>query len=138
MSREEQERALDPFFTTKRKKTGLGLPLLAHTAGLCGGRVVIESAPKRGTTVTARFRFRHIDRPPLTKMAETMMALVFGHPEVGFIYRHTRNGRRFDFRRGGLPGERGAGQAPAPAEILAVKDSLKSGLKRIGVSRSRR
>jgi anti-sigma regulatory factor (Ser/Thr protein kinase) len=138
MSREEKERALDPFFTTKRKRTGLGLPLLAQTAGLCGGRVVIESAPKGGTTVTARFRFGHIDRPPLTKMAETMMALVFGHPEVGFIYRHTRNGRRFDFRRRGLPAESGAGRAPAPAEILAVKNSLKSGLKKIAANWSRR
>jgi anti-sigma regulatory factor (Ser/Thr protein kinase) len=131
MSREERERALDPFFTTKRKRTGLGLPLLAMTAEVCGGRVVIESAPKRGTRVTARFRFRHVDRPPLTKMTETMMMLFFGHPEVDFIYRHTRNGRRFDFRRSGLPGESGVGRAPAPAEILAVRDSLRSGLKKI-------
>ena len=65
MSREEKERALDPFFTTKRKRTGLGLPLLAQTAEVCGGRVVIESVPRKGTRVTARFRFGHIDRPPL-------------------------------------------------------------------------
>ena len=82
MSREEKERALDPFFTTKRKRTGLGLPLLAQTAEVCGGRVVLESVPRKGTRVTARFRFRHIDRPPLTKMAETMMMLFFGHAEV--------------------------------------------------------
>jgi anti-sigma regulatory factor (Ser/Thr protein kinase) len=95
MSREERERALDPFFTTKRKRTGLGLPLLAQTAEVCGGSVVLESVPRKGTRVTARFRFRHIDRPPLTKMAETMMMLFFGHTEVEFRYRHTRNGLRF-------------------------------------------
>ncbi len=133
MSQAEKKRALDPFFTTKGKKTGLGLPLLAQAAEACGGGVVIESIPEKGTKVAARFRFHHVDRPPLSKMAETMMALVFGHPETGFVYRHTRNGRRFDFRRRGRPGESGAGRAPSSAEIQAVRDSLRAGLKRIGV-----
>lgn len=132
MSREEIERVLDPFFTTQKKKTGLGLPLLAQAAELCGGRVTIESAPGKGTKVTARFPWGHIDRPPLTKMTETMLALVFGHPEVGFGYRHTRNGRRFEFRRRGRPDRKGAGRAPSFAEILAAGDSLRSGLKKIG------
>ncbi len=129
MSREERERALDPFFTTKRKRTGLGLPLLAQTAEVCGGRVIIESVPRKGTRVMARFRFGHIDRPPLTKMAETMMMLFFGHPEVEFRYRHSRNGLRFSYFRSAL-----AGRAAASAEIAALRDSLRTGLKRIGVS----
>lgn len=129
MSREEKERALDPFFTTKRKRTGLGLPLLAQTAEVCGGRVIIESVPRKGTRVTARFRFRHIDRPPLTKMTETMMMLIFGHPEVEFRYRHTRNGLRFSYLRRAFPG-----RTAASAEIAALRDSLRAGLKRIGVS----
>ena len=129
MSREEKERALDPFFTTKRKRTGLGLPLLAQTAEVCGGRVVLESVPRKGTRVTARFRFHHIDRPPLTKMAETMMMLFFGHTEVEFRYRHTRNGLRFSYLRRAFPG-----RATASADIVALRDSLRAGLKRIGVS----
>lgn len=132
MMQAEKARTLDPFFTTKGKRTGLGLPLLAQAAEACGGRVGIESVPKKGTKVSARFPRGHIDRPPLTKMVETMMALVFGHPEVGFSYRHTRNGRRFDFRRRGLTREGGAGRAPSPAGILAVRDSIRSGLNRIG------
>jgi len=129
MSREEKARALDPFFTTKRKRTGLGLPLLAQTAEVCGGRVVIESAPRKGTRVTARFRFGHIDRPPLSKMAETMMMLFFGHAEVEFRYRHTRNGLIFIYLRRALPG-----RAAASAEIATLRNSLRTGLKRIGVS----
>jgi anti-sigma regulatory factor (Ser/Thr protein kinase) len=129
MSREEKARALDPFFTTKRKRTGLGLPLLAQTAGVCGGRVVIESAPRKGTRVTARFRFGHIDRPPLSKMAETMMMLFVGHAEVEFRYRHTRNGFIFFYLRRARPG-----RAAASSEIAALRDSLRTGLKRIGVS----
>ena len=80
MSREEKARALDPFFTTGRKRTGLGLPLLAQTAELCGGRVTIDSAPGRGTGSSPVIPFSHVDRPPLTKMVETMMTLFFGHP----------------------------------------------------------
>ncbi|OGD23406.1 MAG: hypothetical protein A2Y70_04780 [Candidatus Aminicenantes bacterium RBG_13_64_14] len=129
MSREERERALDPFFTTKRKRTGLGLPLLAQAAEVCGGRVIIESVPRKGTRVTARFRFGHIDRPPLTKMAETMMTLFFGHPEVEFRYRQTHNGLRFSYFRSAI-----AGRAAASAEIAALRDSLRTGLKKIGVS----
>ena len=129
MSREEKEQALDPFFTTKRKRTGLGLPLLAQTAEVCGGRVALESVPRKGTRVTARFRFHHIDRPPLTKMAETMMMLFFGHAEVEFRYRHTRNGLRFSYLRRAFPG-----RATAFTEIAALRDSLRTGLKRIGVS----
>ena len=129
MSREEKERALDPFFTTKRKRTGLGLPLLAQTAEVCGGRVIIESVPRKGTRITARFRFGHIDRPPLSKMAETMMVLFFGHAEVAFRYQHTRNRLRFIYLRSA-----GGARATASAEIGALRDSLRAGLERIGAS----
>jgi anti-sigma regulatory factor (Ser/Thr protein kinase) len=128
MSAEEKARALDPFFTTGRKRTGLGLPLLAQTAGLCGGRLTIASEPGVGTRVSAVFPFAHVDRPPLTKMAETMMSLVFGHPAIDFGYRHTRNGLRFNFLHRARDGGAGA------AEILAVRESLRRGLARIGAS----
>ncbi|HDT13742.1 MAG TPA: ATP-binding protein [Candidatus Aminicenantes bacterium] len=129
MSAEEKARALDPFFTTGRKRTGLGLPLLAQTAGLCGGAVAIASAPGEGTRIVARFRLSHVDRPPLTKMAATMMTLFFGHPGIDFAYRHTRNGSRFSLRRRG----RRDGSAD-PAEIAALGAALRTGLTRIGAS----
>jgi Histidine kinase-, DNA gyrase B-, and HSP90-like ATPase len=130
MTAAELERALDPFFTTKRKRTGLGLALLAQTAGLCGGDVAVTSAPGRGTRVLARFRFGHIDRPPLTKMAETVMMLVFGHPEIDLRYRHRRNGRAFSFRSLDLIAR--TGPAWAPETIRAVRADLARGLKKIG------
>jgi len=129
MSAVELARALDPFFTTGRKRTGLGLPLLAHTAELCGGRVSIESDAGRGTVVTARFTLSHVDRPPLTRMTETLMTLFFGHAETDFFYRHTRNGRVFRYFRKGRPGG-----ATAPADILALRERLRDGLRRIGAS----
>ncbi len=130
MSPEEEKRALDPFFTTGRKRTGLGLPLLAQTAELCGGGLTLGPAPGGGTRVQARFRFSHVDRPPLTKMAETMMVLYFGHPGIDFHYRHTRNGLRFSLlRRSG-----GGGAMAIPADIAALGAALRNGLKRIGAS----
>jgi hypothetical protein len=129
MPPEEQARALDPFFTTGRKRTGLGLPLLAQTVEHCGGRLILVSAPGGGTQVIARLAYSHVDRPPLTKMAETMMAFFFGHPEIAVGYRHTRNGLRFNvLRRGGSAG------AISPAEITGLREALRSGLGRIGVS----
>jgi anti-sigma regulatory factor (Ser/Thr protein kinase) len=129
MSREERARVFDPFFTTGRKRTGLGLPLLAQTAESCGGRVVLESASGAGTRVVARFRFAHVDRPPLTKMAETIMTLCFGHPEVDFRYRHTRNGSVFNYFRRGV-----SGGVVIPSEIAKIRDALGAGLMRIEAS----
>jgi Histidine kinase-, DNA gyrase B-, and HSP90-like ATPase len=127
MSREERRRAFDPFFTTGRKRTGLGLPLLAQTAGQSGGRIRLVTAPGRGTRVTARFRLSHVDRPPLTRITETLMTLVFGHPQVDFLYRHTRNGNVFRCLRRGAPGG-----AVSPAEVVGLRKRLEAGLGRIG------
>ncbi|MCC6678567.1 MAG: PAS domain S-box protein [Phycisphaerales bacterium] len=54
MSDEVRRRALDPFFTTKKRGlgTGLGLSLVNGVALSAGGNVDIQSTPGRGTTVT--------------------------------------------------------------------------------------
>lgn len=127
MSASEKAQALDPFFTTGRKRTGLGLPLLAQTAEICGGRLTIASKAGVGTQVTASFPYAHVDRPPLTHMAETMMTLIFGHTEVTFGYRHSRNGLRFSMLCR-------AGRGQAGSEIVAVREKLRRGLARIGSS----
>lgn len=131
MSPEEMERALDPFYTTKGKATGLGLPFLAMAAEQSGGRLRLASTPGAGTRVVARFRHGHVDRPPLTKMAETVMMLVFGHPEVAIRFRQRRNGRdfRFDSRRFVAPG---GGTAVSASAVAAVREALANGLRSIG------
>jgi signal transduction histidine kinase/CheY-like chemotaxis protein len=52
MSEEVRQRALDPFFTTKGpKSTGLGLSVTYGIIQRHNGRLEIDSAPGRGTTV---------------------------------------------------------------------------------------
>lgn len=85
MDEEAVKQSLDPFFTTKPgKRVGLGLPLLAQAAEEAGGRLEVESAPGKGTTVTAIFRLSHIDRKPLGNIEETVHCLKATHPEVCF------------------------------------------------------
>jgi hypothetical protein len=127
-------RAFDPFFTTQRKRTGLGLALLAQAARQCGGDVVLSARRGGGTRVAARFRHGHIDRQPLTKMTETMMMLLLGHPEIDIHYRHRRNGRIFSFLSHDFLLRSGRAARGTAAYSGAVRRALRSGLRRIGAS----
>jgi len=88
------------FATTKagrRKPIGLGLALLRQTAEMCGGGLTLLSRPGKGTLVEARMEHSHIDRPPLGDCATAILALVVGHPQVGFRFTHGVGGRRYSF-----------------------------------------
>lgn len=134
MSKDTLRQALDPFFSTKGKKTGLGLSLLAQAADHCGGGLSIATAHRKGTKVMARFRHGHIDRPPLTNMTGTMTALVVGHPEIDFRYRHRRNGRAFAFASRPILKYAGASSGTSPRLIGKVRTMLQAGLGGIGTT----
>ncbi|WP_158516070.1 two-component system sensor histidine kinase NtrB [Syntrophotalea acetylenivorans] len=51
MTPKEQSRMFDPFFTTRKTGTGLGLAMVHQIVEQHGGRVEVESAPKKGTRV---------------------------------------------------------------------------------------
>lgn len=51
MSAEVLARATEPFFTTKTRGSGLGLSICQRIIDAHGGRLEIDSAPGRGTTV---------------------------------------------------------------------------------------
>jgi PAS domain S-box-containing protein len=63
MSPEVIERATEPFFTTKGvgKGTGLGLAMASGFLRQSGGRLEIQSAPGRGTTVRMLFPVRRAE-----------------------------------------------------------------------------
>lgn len=101
MDEQTLHKALDPFFTTRTtRRVGLGLPLLAQAARETEGKIDLDSRPGRGTTVKATFGYSHPDRKPIGDILETIRTLVMGHPEIVFLYEHTKNGSvyRFDTR----------------------------------------
>jgi anti-sigma regulatory factor (Ser/Thr protein kinase) len=87
----------DPFFTTKNKKTGLGIPFLAQAAEQAGGALTINSAPGRGTWVSVTFKWSHVDRPVIGSMADTLLTLIAGHPDVDLVYEERDGERIFRF-----------------------------------------
>jgi signal transduction histidine kinase len=48
---ELREKVLEPFFTTKHRGTGLGLPTARRIVEAHGGTLAIESSPAGGTAV---------------------------------------------------------------------------------------
>ncbi|HHY92392.1 MAG TPA: ATP-binding protein [Firmicutes bacterium] len=98
MDPEFVRRVLDPFTTTRTtRRGGLGLALLAMTARQCEGDVSVASRKGAGTTVTATFRLRHWDRPPLGDLPATLVTILAGAPHLDLTYRHTVDGNTFTF-----------------------------------------
>jgi len=63
MTEEQQQQLFVPFFTTKPKGTGLGLPLTQRILNELGAQIECASAVGHGTTFTIRFP---LERPPRT------------------------------------------------------------------------
>lgn len=97
MEKEKVAKVLDPFFTTRTtRKVGLGLPLFQQNATHCDGSFEIESNLGSGTTVRAKFKHSHWDRPPLGDMSATLLTLIVLNPDVDFHYIHRLEGNHFE------------------------------------------
>ncbi|MDA8098455.1 MAG: sensor histidine kinase [Nitrospiraceae bacterium] len=127
MDSETLARIRDPFFTTKQKKTGLGIPLLAQTAEQTGGRVEIESAPGKGTVVTATFGWCHVDRPQLGDVASTVVTLIAGHgADVDILYEEQTGSGLHRIDTADLKRELESVPITDPAVLDAVRETLKT------------
>jgi signal transduction histidine kinase len=51
INRSDLPRVFDPYFTTKRGGTGLGLPIAKNIVEGLGGSIAVASAPGRGTEI---------------------------------------------------------------------------------------
>lgn len=96
MSPEEQKKAMDPFYSTKKvRRIGMGLPLLSDAAERSGGKMILKSRPGVGTVISAEFGYGHIDRQPMGDIVSVLIAIIVGNPGIDFIYRHEVRDRIF-------------------------------------------
>ena len=128
MTSDEIRRVLDPFYSSKSKRVGLGLPMAALSARMAGGEVSLDSAPGQGTTVSMRFRLSHIDRQPFGDLAGTLVAFLAGHADVRLTFRYRGPvEREFSF-----DSAEGASDADASRSQIAflgwAEDKIRAGL----------
>ena len=91
-----RSKVLDPFYTTRTtRKVGLGLPLLAQAARETGGDISVRPGNTIGTVITANFKKSHIDMKPLGDIAETLVVLIAGNPQVEFLFTYSQNSDTF-------------------------------------------
>jgi K+-sensing histidine kinase KdpD len=133
MDKDTLDKALDPFYTTKKtRRVGLGLSMLAQATQESEGSFDIKSRPGKGTRVTAKFVYDHIDRKPLGNMAETITTCIAGSgSQTDLIYRHSRDDQEFIFDTKEIK-ERLNGVAIDNPEIVSfLKQQIEDGLKAI-------
>jgi hypothetical protein len=132
MDAEMLQRVSDPFFTTRTtRRVGLGIPFLKQATELCDGAFTIESAPGKGTTVTAAFRHSHINRMPLGDVPNTILTLVVGNPQADFVYRHVFNERIFEFDPRPIKAELGDVPLSEPSVIEYLRREISDSLAQI-------
>ena len=125
MDAETLARIRDPFFTTRHKKTGLGIPFLSQAAEQSGGGLTIESSPGKGTRVAVTFKWGHIDRPAFGNMAETLVTLIAGHPDIDVVYEERDGDRSFRLDTGEMKRDLEDVPINTPAVLTAIRGMLK-------------
>jgi anti-sigma regulatory factor (Ser/Thr protein kinase) len=105
---------------SRRKGIGLGLAFLRQTTEMCGGKFRVRSRPGAGTTVTARMKLSHVDRPPVGDVNATILALCAANPAVDVQLEYVSDEGRFHF----------SSQEPAEKKGLSRPEPLWSGAKK--------
>ena len=135
MTEEFLARVRDPFSTTRTtRKVGMGIPLFEAASLQCGGEFDITSKEGVGTKVIATFQHNHIDRAPLGDMADTVKTLIWGSPEIDFLYRHIKNGQEFTLDTRELKKVLGGVPLDTPDVLAWIDEYIREGLDGISVS----
>lgn len=134
MDDETLKNILNPFFTTKKKKTGLGIPLLIQHAELTGGSTQIKSELNKGTKVIANFIHSSIDRQPMGDIAGTLCSLIRSYPETEFDYNHVVNKLEFNLSTKELKAQLDGVPINSPEVIAFIHELIKGNLKEIGAT----
>ncbi len=131
MSEEQIKNTLDPFFTTKKKKTGLGIPLLKQHAELAGGKIDIQSELGTGTTLSAWFEYHNMDRQPMGDLTRTITGLIRSNPEIDFVYKHKVADKEFILNLAEIKKELDGIPVNTPSVINFLDDMITESIKEI-------
>ena len=134
MSCETINRVLDPFFTTKNKKTGLGIPLLKQHAELTGGKLEIESTLNVGTTVRTNFIRSNIDRQPLGEIESTLSGIFRSFPNADFSYTHKVDNKEFFISTKEIKNELDGVSITSHEVISFIKELILENITEIGAT----
>jgi hypothetical protein len=97
MTKEELQRAVDPFVTDgvkhPHRKIGLGLPFLIQTAEQSGGGWDVKSEKGKGTSATAWFDLDNVDTPPVGDLPDMFRTVLMFNGPAEVIIRRQRNGK---------------------------------------------
>jgi len=132
MDEQTMEKALDPFYTTKKvRRIGLGLPMLKQAATTAEGGFSLQSIVGKGTVVYAEFKHSHIDRQPLGDIAGVIAMLILGNPDIDIVYTHKKNGNDYTLDTREL--REGLGDVPLNnMEVLnLVRDNIREGIEEL-------
>lgn len=129
------KKVLDPFYTTRTtRKTGFGLSFLAQSAREAGGDISIKSEEVKGTTISACFKYSHIDRKPLGNIADTLIVLIAGNPQIDFLYEHRRNAKVYSISTKEIRPELGEVPLNFPDVIKVIRKDIEEGIKGLGMA----
>jgi len=126
MDKNQLNKALDPFYTTKTtRRFGLGLSLLSEAARSANGDFCITSSVGKGTKVKAEFQRSHIDRKPIGDMSQTLITLIMGNPQVDFVYTHKKNSHKYCFDTRKIKSQLKSNSLYSPEGIKKLREDLK-------------
>ena len=122
----------DPFFTTKGKKTGLGIPLLAQSAREAGGNITVHSEAGKGTTLQATFSLSHIDRKPLGDLTSTIVTLIAGNPDIDLIFKYRIDNNEYTLNTAEIKRQLGEVPINYPGVLSVLRNDISAGITRLG------
>jgi anti-sigma regulatory factor (Ser/Thr protein kinase) len=132
MDEQMRRQALDPFVTTRKtRRVGLGLSLLAEAARAVNGQVDIQSGEGKGTRVRATFHLSHVDMKPLGDIAQTIITLIMGHPEIDILYTYKINTSEYRLDTQEIKAQLDGISIQAPAVIAILKKDINEGLDQL-------
>ncbi len=125
MSPEMTKAVSSPFVTTRTtRKVGLGIPLFKAGCEACEGSFSLESPEGKGTRVQGTYRQSHIDRPPLGNIADTVLLLITGNPQLRIHYSHRVDGQEYELDTAELLRILDGAPLDAPEITAFIKDFL--------------